>query len=62
MNFWAMKSCLEKGYWDPFDDMETPFLDYVTRLTNELNIPLMVDSILGNDVKNMINEGLWSWN
>ena len=45
-----------KGYWDSFDDMETPFLDYVTRLTKELNISVMVDSILGNDVKNMINE------
>ncbi len=45
-----------KGYWDPFDDMETPFLDYVTSLGKELNMPLMVDSILRNDVKNMINE------
>ena len=45
-----------KGYWDSSDHMETPFLDYVTRLTKELNISVMVDSILGNDVKNMINE------
>ena len=45
-----------KGYWAPSDRMETPFLDYVTRLTKELNISVMVDSILGNDVKNMINE------
>ena len=45
-----------KGYWDSSDHMETPFLDYVTRLTKDLNISVMVDSILGNDVKNMINE------
>ena len=45
-----------KGCWDSSDHMETPFLDYVTRLTKELNISVMVDSILGNDVKNMINE------
>ena len=45
-----------KGYWDSSGHMETPFLDYVTRLTKELNISVKVDSILGNDVKNMINE------
>ena len=45
-----------KGYWHPSDLLETPFLDYVARLTKELNISVMVDSILGNDVKNMINE------
>lgn len=45
-----------KGYWHPSDLMETPFLDYVARLTKELNLSVMVDSFLGNDVKNMINE------
>lgn len=43
-----------KGYWDPWDGVESPFLDYVTKLSKELDISGIVNS-WGADVQNMIN-------
>ena len=45
-----------RGYWQPWDGMENPFLDYVTKLSKELNLSGMVNSWSWNsDFRSMIN-------